>query len=124
MVDWKGGIVFHSDLPSGAFITVHILMSQTQKDRQEARSALNTVISSSKRTTRVSSTSPPLDRPSPHAHSSHLQTTGVGGWRVRDGLSWVDLRGAAMAVGWKAGGQLCCLRALSPCWAVIKSRPW
>lgn len=48
------------------FIRVHILMNQTQNKRQEARSALNTVISSSKRTTRVSSSSPPLGHLSPH----------------------------------------------------------
>lgn len=43
---------------------------------------------------------------------------------MRDGLSWVNLQGALMAGGWKAGGQLCCLLGLSPCWAVIKSRSW
>lgn len=43
---------------------------------------------------------------------------------MRDGLSWVNLQGALMAGGWKAGGQLCCLLGLSPCWAVIKLRPW
>lgn len=43
---------------------------------------------------------------------------------MRDGLSWVNLQGASMERGWKAGGPLCCLLGLSPCWAVIKSRPW
>lgn len=47
--------------------------------RQEARSALNTVISSSKRTTRVSSHSPPLGHPSLTPSSSHLQTTRAEG---------------------------------------------
>lgn len=121
------GIVVHGELPSGPFIGVHILMSQTQKERQEARSALNTVISSSKRTTRVSSTSPPLGLPPPpppHIQLFSSSNDPGGGWRVRDGLSWVKLQGALMAGRWKAGGQLCCLLGLSPRWAVIKSRPW
>ena len=98
-------------------------MSRTREERQEARSALNTVINSSKRTTGVSSSSPPLGRPSPHTRFLSSSNKAGGGWRVRDGLSWVSPRGASMAGGWKAGGQLCCLLGLSPRWAVIKSRP-
>ena len=99
-------------------------MSWTQNERQEARSALNTVINSSKRTTGfhlplLLLAVPPLTR-----SSSHLQTTRVEGGGVRDGLSRVNLQGASMEGGWRAGGQLCCLLGLSPCWAVIKSRPW
>lgn len=112
------------ELPSGPFIREHILMSPTQKERQEARSALNTVISSSKRTTWVSSTSPPLGPPSPYTQFLSSSNNPDGGCRVGDGLSWVNLQEALMAEGWKAGGQLCCLLGLSPCWAVIKSRPW
>lgn len=76
----EGGIVVHCELPSGPFIRVHILMSQTPKERQEARSALNTVISSSKRTTGVSSTSPPLGRPSPDTHFLSSSNDPRGGW--------------------------------------------
>lgn len=84
------------------------------------------MISSSKGTTRggfiyLSSSRPCL--PS-HPAPSHLQTVCVEGRRARDGLSWVNPQGAWMAGGWKAGGQLCCLLGLSPCWAMIKSRPW
>ncbi len=74
------GIVVHGELPSGSFIRVRFLMSQTQKERQEARSALNTVISSSKRTTRVSSTSPPLGLPSPHTQFLSSSNNPRGGW--------------------------------------------
>lgn len=74
------GITVHSEIPSGPFIRVHILMSQTQKKRQEARSALNTVISSSKRRTRVSSTSPPLAHPSLHTQFLSSSNNPGGGW--------------------------------------------
>lgn len=60
--------------------TYSILMSQTQNERQEARSALNTVISSSKRTTRVSSSSPLLGRPSPHTQFLSSSNNSHGGW--------------------------------------------
>lgn len=99
-------------------------MSQACKETQEARSALNTVISSSKKTTSVSSASPPPDPPSPYTPSLLSSNNPGGGRRVRDGLSWVNQQGALMAKGWRAGGQLCCLLGLSPCWAMIKSRPW
>lgn len=74
------GILVHGELPSGPFIRVHILMSQTQSERQEARSALNTVISSSKGTTRVSSSSPPLGCPSPYAQFLSSSNNLGGGW--------------------------------------------
>lgn len=74
------GIIVIGELPSGPFTRVHILMSQTQKERQEARSAFNTVISSSKRTTRVSSTSPPLGHPSPHTQFLSSSNDPGGGW--------------------------------------------
>lgn len=73
-------VMVHDELPSGPFIRVHILMSQTQNERQEARSALNTLISSSKRTTRVSSSSPPLGRPSPHTQFLSSSNNSLGGW--------------------------------------------
>lgn len=105
-------------------------MSQTQQGRRKARSALKTVINSSKRTTRVSSPSPP-HTPTPH-YPSRLRSLPLifkknnagAGWRQRDGLSWVNLQGALMAGGCKVGEQLCCLLGLSPGWALIKSRPW
>lgn len=100
--DWN-----HGELPSGPFIWKHILMSQTQKERQEARSALNTVISSSKRTTRVSSTSPPLGRPSPCIQFlSSSKTQRVEGWPLL-GQPTGSIDGRRME-GWRA--------ALLPAW--------
>lgn len=96
-------IVVHGELPSGPFIGVHILMSQTQNERQEARSALNTVISSSKKTTGVSSTSPPLGRPSP-LHSGPLIFK-QSGWRV-EGEEWPLLGQPTGSIdGWPLAGQ-------------------
>lgn len=113
-----------SELPSSPFIWVCILMSQAHKETQEARSALNTVISSSKKTSSVSSASPPPGPPSPYTQFLLSSNSPGGGWRVRDGLSWLNQQGALMTKGWRAGGQLCCLLGLSPCWPMIKSRPW
>lgn len=72
---------FHLDLLSG-YINWLIIMSQTQEERQEARSALNTVINSSKGTTGVSSRSPPLGPPSPHTQFLSSSNNPGGGWRV------------------------------------------
>lgn len=55
-------------------------MIQTQKEKQEARSALKAVISSSKRTTMVSSSSPPLGLSSPHTESLSSSNGPDGGW--------------------------------------------
>lgn len=55
-------------------------MIQTQKGKQETRSALKAVISNSKRTTMVSSCSPPPGHPSPHTESLS-SSNGPGGGR-------------------------------------------
>lgn len=86
------------------------------------RSALNTIIRSSKRTTMVSSSSPPLGHHIP-SHPVPLIFKQLRR-RVRVSLTWANLQGAVMAGWWKARGQLCCPLGLSPCWALIKSRPW
>lgn len=118
----RSEVMVRGELPSGPFIRVHILMSPTQNETQEARSALNTLISSSKRTSRVSSGSPPLGRPSPHTRFLSSSNNPRRGWGMAS--PGVKLQGAVLAGGRQAGGQLCCLPGLSPCWAVIKSRPW
>lgn len=74
-----GTEVVSGELLSGPFIGAHILMSQTQAERQEARSALNTAISSSKWTTRVSSISPTQGHPSPRTHFLSSSNDPAGG---------------------------------------------